>query len=194
MNEARVKSNSTKNKDYQVYKDFIRNRYDFASIFGGANQYNYLYDLLTGTSAYNNSAGKSDWAREQLLSAYQKWTDVEVLAIAAGGMIGGNGGTKGKSKGTGKFDDGLTQMYKDVALGRGSTGRTVPNNLNEQLAMKEVLSVPLNSAKELKSITMTDSRWLSKDGWVKMSKNVNGIEIHFVYNAKTGAFDDFKFK
>ncbi|MFB5759848.1 RHS repeat-associated core domain-containing protein [Paenibacillus medicaginis] len=99
LNEASVQSNSTKNKDYQVYKDFIRNRYDFVSIFGGANQYNYLYDLVTGTSAYNNSAGKSDWAREQLLSAYQSWTDAEVLALAAGSLVGG--GT-GKSAGFGK--------------------------------------------------------------------------------------------
>lgn len=41
---------------------------------------------------------------------------------------------------------------------------------------------------------MSDSRWLVNDGWVKMSKNVNGIEVHYVYNTKTGAFDDFKFK
>ena len=32
------------------------------------------------------------------------------------------------------------------------------------------------------------------EGWVKMSNNVNGVEIHFVYNKITGAFDDFKFK
>lgn len=60
--------------------------------------------------------------------------------------------------------------------------------------MKEVLSSPLLNAKELKAITMTDPRWLEKDGWGKMSKNVNGIEIHFLYNKITGAFDDFKFK
>ncbi|MFD2426321.1 hypothetical protein ACFSUI_22360 [Ralstonia solanacearum] len=41
---------------------------------------------------------------------------------------------------------------------------------------------------------MTDSRWLSSDGWVKMTQNVNGVEIHYVRNTKTGAVDDFKFK
>jgi hypothetical protein len=79
-------------------------------------------------------------------------------------------------------------------LGKGSTGRTTANNLTEQLAMKEVKSNPLAGAKELTSVKMSDSRWLVNDGWVKMSKNVNGVEVHYVYNTKTGAFDDFKFK
>lgn len=41
---------------------------------------------------------------------------------------------------------------------------------------------------------MSDSRWLASEGWVKMSNNVNGVEIHFVHNKVTGVFDDFKFK
>lgn len=65
-------------------------------------------------------------------------------------------------------------------MGRGSTGRTTPNNLQEQLAIKEVLSDPLKGAKEL-PITMTDKRWLASDGWVKMSRNVNGVEIHLIH-------------
>ncbi|WP_169713823.1 hypothetical protein [Paludifilum halophilum] len=60
-----------------------------------------------------------------------------------------------KTKGTGNLKD----LMQQKSLGRGSTGRTTPNNLNEQLAMKEVLSDPLKGAKELKSLTMTDSRW-----------------------------------
>ncbi|EIW21669.1 hemagglutinin repeat-containing protein, partial [Pelosinus fermentans] len=90
--------------------------------------------------------------------------------------------------------DTLDSMIKSISLGKGSTGRITPKNLNEQLAIKEVLSNPLNGAKELNSITMTDSRWLAQDGWVKMSRNVNGVEVHFVYNKITNAFDDFKFK
>jgi len=50
------------------------------------------------------------------------------------------------------------------------------------------------SNSSLKSVAMTDPRWPMKDGWVKMSKNVNDIEVHYVYNRMTGAFDDFKFK
>ncbi len=41
---------------------------------------------------------------------------------------------------------------------------------------------------------MTDSRWPATDGWVKMRHNVNGVEIHYVRNTRTGEVDDFKFK
>lgn len=90
--------------------------------------------------------------------------------------------------------DSLESVIKLVSLGKGSTGRYTPYNLNEQLAMRQVLSNPLNGTQEIKSITLSDPRWLAQDGWVKMSNNVNGIEIHFVYNKITNAFDDFKFK
>ncbi|PFD51872.1 S-layer homology domain-containing protein [Bacillus cereus] len=76
-------------------------------------------------------------------------------------------------------------------LGRGSTGRTTANSLEEQLAMKEVRSNP--QGKEIR-VPMTDPRWPKEDGWVKMAHNVNGVEIHYVKNTKTGEFDDFKFK
>ena len=83
--------------------------------------------------------------------------------------------------------------------GKGSTGRTIPKNLNEQMAMHQVQSNPLKGAVDMsklskRPIIMSDSRWPASKGWIKMSNNVNGIEIHFVYNKKTGAFDDFKFK
>ena len=83
--------------------------------------------------------------------------------------------------------------------GKGNTGRTIPNTLNEQMAMHQVVSNPLDNAIDMSQlnkhpIIMTDPRWSASDGWVKMSNNVNGIEIHFVYNKITGAFDDFKFK
>ena len=48
-------------------------------------------------------------------------------------------------------------------------------------------------AKQL-PIPMTDKRWPGELGWVKMAKNVNGVEIHYVYNKNTQQFDDFKFK
>ncbi|HEM6163405.1 TPA: hypothetical protein U2C23_001296 [Streptococcus suis] len=83
-------------------------------------------------------------------------------------------------------------------LGKGSTGRVVANTLEEQLAMKEVMSNPLANAFEV-PITMTDTRWLGTEGWVKMQRVVTlsdgtKINIHYVYNKMTGAFDDFKFK
>ncbi|GAB6085903.1 hypothetical protein [Alkaliphilus crotonatoxidans] len=60
--------------------------------------------------------------------------------------------------------------------------------------MKEVKSNPLEGAKELTSVKMSDPRWPANDGWVKMSKNVNGVEVHYVYNTKAGTFVNFKFK
>jgi len=77
-------------------------------------------------------------------------------------------------------------------LGRGSTGRANANNLKEQLAMDTVTANPA-AGKQL-PIKMTDPRRPAADGWVKMSQNVNGIEVHYVYNPNTGAFDDVKFK
>ena len=43
-------------------------------------------------------------------------------------------------------------------------------------------------------LTMKDSRWPAEDGWVKMEQTVDGVEVHYVYNTRTGAADDFKFK
>jgi hypothetical protein len=77
-------------------------------------------------------------------------------------------------------------------LGRGSTGRNTPNNLQEQLALEVVQADPA-AGRQLR-INMTDPRWPAKDGWVKMAQNVNGIEIHYAYNPTIGAFDDLKFK
>ena len=82
--------------------------------------------------------------------------------------------------------------------GRGSTGRTIPNNLGEQMAMHQVRSDPLEGATEL-PIKLNDTGWKSSDGWVKMQSVVetadgNKITIHYVYNKVTGTFDDFKFK
>lgn len=31
-------------------------------------------------------------------------------------------------------------------------------------------------------------------GWVKMRQHINGVEVHYVRNTRTGAVDDFKFK
>ena len=64
--------------------------------------------------------------------------------------------------------------------------------------MHQVKANPLEGAIDLSKIKnpiiMHDDRWPKTDGWVKMSNNVNGIEIHYVYNEVTGLFDDFKFK
>lgn len=60
--------------------------------------------------------------------------------------------------------------------------------------MEQVKSNPLQGARQLGSVKMTDPRWPGTDGWIKMANNVNGVEIHFVYNPRYRLFDDFKFK
>lgn len=74
-----------------------------------------------------------------------------------------------------------------------STGRTNPNNLNEQLALKQVMADP-GAGTIIKDITMTDPRWPASEGWVKVQQIVNGINIHYVQNTVTGSVADFKFK
>jgi filamentous hemagglutinin len=85
-------------------------------------------------------------------------------------------------------------------LGLGSTAkegvsRVNPINLNEELALKEIMSDPFkgNIAKLKKG--MTDDRWHKKDGWKKMTWNNGGVEIHYVGQWQEGvlkAVDDFK--
>ncbi|MGV6934563.1 polymorphic toxin-type HINT domain-containing protein [Paenibacillus sp. CMM36] len=190
LNEARLKSSSSKNRDYQVYKDFIRKRYDFVSIFGGANQYNYLYDLLTGTSDYKNSSGKSDWAKDQLLSAYQKWTDAEVLGIAAMGMIGDFGGKSvGRGKYSGKIKSGKCNCFtagtkvqtdegekniEDIEVGDKVLAKD-ENNPDGELAYKEVTAlfrnqrddiIKLNVGEQVIETTNNHPFYVEGKGWV----------------------------
>jgi hypothetical protein len=83
-----------------------------------------------------------------------------------------------------------------------SLGRHDPKNLFEQIAMKEVMSNPLEKAIDLskisKPILLNDKRWPCSEGWVKMQRVVVGsngekVTIHFVYNDILKLFDDFKF-
>ena len=82
-------------------------------------------------------------------------------------------------------------------LGRGVTGRNVPNNLSEQLAMQEIQSNPHLGIIIMRN--MKDARWI---GWDKMQythtlENGKQIVIHYVGKFKNGklvGIDDFKFK
>lgn len=134
----------------------------------------------TATSPRDNV--NTDWRTQERVNAQRN----------AGAGKGNESGNK-----SGSFSKGVGNPVEVV--GRGSTGRTVPNTLNEQMAMHQVMSNPLEGAVDMSQmknhpVIMSDSRWLASEGWVKMSNNVNGVEIHFVYNKITGAFDDFKFK
>ena len=63
--------------------------------------------------------------------------------------------------------------------------------------MEQVKSNPLNGATDTK-ITLSDTRWPSSEGWVKMQNDIytadgSKITIHFNYNPNGNLFDDFKF-
>jgi hypothetical protein len=87
---------------------------------------------------------------------------------------------------------GQTGVQKSNGESAGSTGRTEPVDLKEQLAMEQVKSDPSDGS--ALSTNMTDARWPASRGWIKIAQNVNGVEIHWVRNTITGAVDDFKFQ
>ncbi|MBU9319373.1 filamentous hemagglutinin N-terminal domain-containing protein [Burkholderia gladioli] len=109
----------------------------------------------------------------------------EGIAAGAAGFTMPSAPTNGSSAST-------SRATNNAPLGLGSTGRAVPNNLQEQLALQQAMSNP--AAGVQLPIPLGDSRWPAADGWVKMSQNVNGVEIHYVRNVNSGAVDDFKFK
>ena len=134
-----------------------------------------------------------------------KTTLMQAGKVAGGGAVAGGGGSSlahdiGSTSSTtapqSSTSGGSSEPLEIRIEGRGSTGRTVPVNLKEQIAMKEVKSNPLKDATDLSAsgkFVMNDARWPAGEGWVKMSKNVNGVEIHFLYNKIKHVFDDFKF-
>ena len=59
--------------------------------------------------------------------------------------------------------------------------------------MKQAKSDP-SAGTKITNITMNDARWPANQGWVKMRQNINGVEVHYNLNTKTGATADWKFK
>lgn len=112
------------------------------------------------------------------------------VAATAGGAILGGGSAYVSTNGS------STSPKTNQPISRGSTGRTQPVNLREQLAMEQVKSNP--SAGHRLDIAMNDPRWPASEGWVKMQQIVptsqGNINIHYVYNQTLKIFDDFKFK
>lgn len=88
--------------------------------------------------------------------------------------------------------DGNIIAVGEQPLGRGnSRGGHQPETLSEQLAVEQAISNP--QAGRTLDIPITDSRW-PEEGWVKKAQNINGVEVHYVYNQNTGEIDDFKIK
>jgi filamentous hemagglutinin len=65
--------------------------------------------------------------------------------------------------------------------------------LEEKLAKESAMSDPAAGI-QIRGVTMTDPKWPARGGWVKMTQNINGVEIHYVRNTITGQVDDYKFK
>ncbi len=90
------------------------------------------------------------------------------------------------------MSDGNIIAVGEQPLGRGnSRGGHQPETLSEQLAVEQAISNP--QAGRTLDIPITDSRW-PEEGWVKKAQNINGVEVHYVYNQNTGEIDDFKIK
>ncbi|EPY14888.1 Rhs family protein [Paenibacillus alvei A6-6i-x] len=89
--EATMKITSTESRAYSYSYNLLSREY--ADVYDN-NRFNYLFGLLTQTSAYKNSAGNADWARAELAKDYSKWHQEisfsEALA-SLGPIIGGIG-------------------------------------------------------------------------------------------------------
>ena len=153
-----------------------------AAFITSATAFTYsAFDALASSSSPRDFANKGSWG---------------TVAVTAGAAIVGGGSayvSQRISSSKNSSTRTTTSSSTKVSTSRGSTGRTTPVNLKEQLAMEQVKSDPLPGAKILKT-QLGDPRWPASEGWVKMAQNVNDVEIHFVYNQNIKIFDDFKFK
>ncbi len=90
----------------------------------------------------------------------------------------------------GIINEGFNMSPNDDGGGGGwSTGRG-PKNAVEQAAWDKILADPWNGRKI--PLNLGDSRWPPEEGWVKMERTVNGVEIHWNLNTFTGAVEDMK--
>ena len=90
----------------------------------------------------------------------------------------------------------VSRVLKPIGL--GSTGRVIAATLEEQLAMKEIISNPAIGEVLTRMGPLKDARWLgwSKMQYVKKLENGTQVVIHYVGKITNGvleAIDDFKF-
>ncbi len=166
-----------------------------------------------------NSAGTVFNYGKAILTNGDFWAGLIETGVGAGMMVGGSAGDIGggglcitgvgclagapaiaastslivsgaytAADGAGRLGEGLNTALNQAR----STGRTSAGGQNEQRAMDLVKEYPEYGNKL--PLEMKDPRWPAKDGWVKMEQFVDDIEIHYVYNTRTRAAEDFKFK
>lgn len=179
---SEASSISKDSKYFNAYKTKIMERYGFDSIMD-ENQYNYLYGLLTGTSAYTNSAGRSDWASDQLVNAYYESQEAAYVMMYAAGMAGGLSGRAGGSKKSGcncfiagtkvQTDEGEKNI-EDIEVGDKVLSKD-ENNSDGELAYKEVTGLYRNQRDDIiklyvgeQIIETTNNHpfWVEEKGWV----------------------------
>jgi RHS repeat-associated protein len=152
---------------------------------------NFLEELGEGVAGWGDTLtlGATKWVREEL-----GIDNVNTCSTGyqAGGYAGLVTGVVVPGGGEGEIAVEGGEIAAEGGEAAASTGRTVASNLTEQLAMEEAMSNPA-AGTVLTDVTMSDPRWPASEGWVKMTQNVNGVEIHYVRNQITGAVDDFKY-
>lgn len=114
-----------------------------------------------------------------------------VIQGIAGNPSGGSSTGNTEEKSQDEIDNDQFGLPKQANHGVSKGGRHYPKNLEEKLAMEEVMTDPSNG----KILDLSnDGRWPKSEGWVKMVQNVNGYEIHYQYNLITKEIDDVKLK
>ena len=118
-----------------------------------------------------------------------------VTAVSSGISLMNNSETENVSRseeasGDEKAKD--KELPKQEGRGQSKGGKHKQETLEEELAMEEAMTNP-EKGKELKGKN-TDPRWPEDEGWEKRTQNINGEEVHYQYNPKTGAIDDVKLK
>lgn len=84
--------------------------------------------------------------------------------------------------------------------GKGSTGRTTPNDLIEEMVMDSTKKNPFdpgqgNTVRKVID-SLNDTRWKGWEKWEVVYRTDSGrtVTIHFSYDPVNNLFDDFKFK
>lgn len=165
----------------------------FVPVVGVAAGLQDFIDAMKGYDINNAELGSAERSLLMLAAAGSVFGLRNEIKGAAAGVKGASGLYKIFKTGDAAGDLGRAGKTILKPLGKGSTGRFLPNNLKEKLAMEQAISHAIDGKRVALPRGMTDPRWPGSEGWEKMAQNINGIEIHYVFNRATGHMDDFKF-
>ena len=96
-------------------------------------------------------------------------------------------------------NDEIKKLIEQKSAGYGITGRQLPETLEEQIVLKDILRNPFEAfeGKEIKKLfKINDVRWKGWDKYQVLYRTKAGknITMHFNFNEELNLFDDFKFK